>query len=384
MAFGSEDDVKRIPVLSSRADYLRLAALISAIVLISLLHYFTPTSHIWLHPLLERAYYIPILLMGLWFGWRGGIAAAVIVSIFYVPFLVLVWRSNPEYRSTQFVAVGMFFVIGGLIGTFADVERRHRRKIEETAERLRETYAELQSSTDQLRRADRLSALGQLSAGLAHEIRNPLGALKGAVQILEREELPVETRREFAQMAGSEVGRLETLLTNFLDFARPNSPRRTSIEPNQLLESVARLAAETAKMAKVTIRIDAGATGTIAIDADQIRQVLLNLVLNAIQAMPHGGEIVLRSRSTNGSVLLEVVDQGCGIPQADLERIFDPFFTTRADGTGLGLSIAHQIVSRHSGKISVRNNADRGTTFALSLPVESATEHEYQTKDELR
>ncbi len=354
------------------------------IVLISLLHYFTPTSHIWLHPLLERAYYVPILLMALWFGWRGGLAAAAMVSVLYIPFIVMVWRSNPEYSSAQYVEVGMFFVIASLTGALADVERRHRQKIEETAARLRQTYAELQSSIDQLRRADRLSALGELSAGLAHEIRNPLGALKGAVQILEREELPVDTRREFAQMAGSEMGRLETLLTNFLDFARPHLPHRTPIEPSLLLDSVARLTAETARMASISINMDARVMEPISIDAEQIKQVLVNLVLNAVQAMSGGGEITLRALQKNHSVLLEVEDQGVGIPKENLDRVFDPFFTTRSSGTGLGLSIAHQIVSRHGGEIIVRNNPDRGVTFTLSLPMNPPERDEVRNEEALR
>ena len=362
-------------MLSSRRDYLRITVLVCVIVVISLLHYFTPTSHIWLHPLLERAYYIPILLMALWFGWRGGIAAAVIVSAFYIPFVLMVWRSNPEYSSAQYIEIGMYFVIAALTGALADVERKHRREIEETAARLRETYSQLEASMEQLRRSDRLSALGELSAGLAHEIRNPLGALDGAVQILQRSELPAETRREFADMAGKEVDRLKSLLTDFLDFARPQTPRRTVVEPDLLLQSVANLVAETARMAHIEVRVDCGKTEQVSADAEQIRQVLLNLALNAVQAMPNRGEIVLRSRQERGTVILEVVDQGIGIAPENLERIFDPFFTTRAAGTGLGLSIAHQIVEAHGGKITVKNNRERGATFAIILPLIESQPH---------
>jgi signal transduction histidine kinase len=307
--------------------------------------------------------------MALWFGWRGGIAAAIIAGVFYTPHIVMAWRSNPEYRSAQFVEIGMFFVIATLTGVLADVERKQRQKIEETASRLSETYTQLQSSIEQLRRADRLSALGELSAGLAHEIRNPLGALEGAVQILQRPELPAETRHEFAQMAAKEVGRLKSLLTSFLDFARPQRPRRAVMEMGLLLDSVAHLAAETARMASVDIKVEAQETAPIAVDAEQIKQVLLNLVLNAVQAMPQGGRVVLRARQQDRSVLLEVADEGRGIPAEHLDRIFDPFFTTRANGTGLGLAIAHQIVYGHGGEISVRNNPDRGATFTLILPL---------------
>ena len=348
---------------------LRAAVLICAILAVSLLHYLTPTSHVLLHPLLQRAYYIPILLMALWFGWRGGLLAAAVAGILYIPHIAMAWGSNEEYRLAQYVEIGMFFVIAPLIGVLADLERKQKQKIQETAVKLSETYAQLQASIEQVRRADRLSALGELSAGLAHEIRNPLGALEGAVQILQRPELPSQTREEFAEMAGKEVGRLKSLLTQFLDFARPQPPQRIRTDPAMLLHSIASLATETAKLAQVEICVDVLETKPIAIDSEQIRQVLLNLVLNAIQAMPDGGRIVLRSRQEDESVILEVVDRGPGIAPENIERIFDPFFTTRPTGTGLGLSIAHQIVHGHGGEISVRNNPGHGATFAVALPM---------------
>lgn len=370
------------PLFENRRDYLRAPLLVGAIVVVSLLHYYTPPNHIWLHPLLQRAYYIPILLTAVWFGWRGGITAATITSMFYVPFIVLAPDSNPEYHSTQYVEVIMFFVIATLIGFLADIEKKRRRQLEATAQKLSETYQQLQSSAEQLRRADRLSALGQLSAGLAHEIRNPLGSLKGAVQILKREELPANTRDEFATMADSEVVRLEKLVTSFLEFARPNLPQRTLLDAALLLESVAQLASETARMANVSIQVAPEPADSIAVDAEQIRQVLLNLVLNAVQAMPNGGHITLGSRQTNGCLLLTVSDEGCGIPEEVLDHIFDPFFTTRAEGTGLGLSIAYQIVNGHGGQISAQNNPGGGATFTLSLPVEPL-EQENHSNEEL-
>lgn len=347
---------------------MRAWVVVAAIVVVSLLHYSTSTGHFWLHEFFQRAYYVPVVLAALWFGWSGGVLAASLSGILYAPHILMSWRSHPEYSAAQYIEIGMFFVIGALTGILSDHERMHRRRVEETAQKLSEVNAQLQASFEQLRRADRLSALGELSAGLAHEIRNPLGALEGAVQILQRPELPGETRHEFAEMAGKEVGRLKSLLTSFLDFARPQPPEKALIEPSLLLDSVVRLAAETARMANVRILVEALETASIEVDAEQIKQVLLNLVLNAVQAMPEGGQVTLRARRDDGSVLLEVADQGGGIEPENLERIFDPFFTTRAGGTGLGLSIAHQIVHGHGGQVSVHNNPIRGATFTVILP----------------
>jgi two-component system sensor histidine kinase HydH len=351
---------------------LRLAVPIAAIVAVSLLHYATATSHIWLHPLLQRAYYVPILLMALWFGWRGGILAASISAVLYIPHIQMSWAFEPEYRATQIVEVGMFFVIGALTGMLADHERTQRAHAEETARKLSEVYGQLHASFEQLRRADRLSALGELSAGLAHEIRNPLGSVEGAVQILRRPELPTDTRNEFGTLAQKEINRLKGLLTDFLDFARPQTPKRVPTEPGELLEAVSKLAAETAKMSGIQVRVESvGSVSTVSVDPEQMKQVLLNLVINAIQAMPSGGQIVLRAARTVESVTLEVQDEGVGIPPEDLERVFNPFVTTRPDGTGLGLSIAYQIVSQHGGHIAAQRNPERGMTFRVTLPLGS-------------
>ncbi len=347
-----------------------MAVLFAAIFLVSLLHYQTPTTHIWLHPLLQRAYYVPLLIMALWYGWRGGLVAAAFAAILYIPHIEMSWRMNPEYSAAQKVEVGMFFVVTLLIGVLADHERAERREVERMAQKLAQANVELQKSFEQLRRADRLSAMGELSAGLAHEIRNPLGSIDGAVQILRRDSLPEATKKEFGELAQRELDRLKGMVTRFLDFARPQPPRRLTSDPQLLLHSVATLAAETARMSRVTIRVeDSGQAPAIDIDAEQIKQVLLNLVINAVQAMPQGGEILLRATADGDQLRLEVQDQGTGIASADLERIFNPFFTTREQGTGLGLSIADRIVSQHGGSIVPRSNDRGGMTFSVYLPL---------------
>ena len=365
--------VRIATVRAPSQDWQRAAVLAAAIAAVALLHYGTPTSHVWIHPLLQRAYYVPVLLAALWFGWRGGLAAAALAGISYIPHIVMAWRSEPEYTAAQYVEIGMFFVIAALTGTLADHERAQRRRVEETALKLSEVNAQLQNSFEQLRRADRLSALGELSAGLAHEIRNPLGSIEGAVQILGRHDLPENARKEFTDLASREVVRLKGLLTHFLEFARPQSPRIVTCEIDSLLQSVVKLASETANMAKAVLRVEASESlPPVSVDSEQIKQVLLNLVINAVQAMPRGGRVTLRAHREGDWVRVDVEDEGVGIAPEHLERVFDPFFTTRTSGTGLGLSIAYQIVSQHSGHIAVKKNAQRGMTFSVTLPVARA------------
>lgn len=335
-----------------------------------MLHYQTSTSYLWLHQLFQRGYYVPVLLAALWFGVRGGLVTAALAGFLYAPHILLAWGSRPEYSATQYIEIGMFFVVGALTGVLADQEKGQRAKAQETLQKLSEVYQQLQNSFEQLRRADRLSALGELSAGLAHEIRNPLGSIEGALQILQRPELTEATRQEFGDVAQKEVNRLKDLVSNFLDFARPKAPSRKPTELAVLLDSVALLAAETAKMASIRIRIEpCKHLPAVSVDAEQMKQVLLNLVINAIQATPGGGEVVLKADRQTDSVSVWVQDEGVGIESENLERIFDPFFTTRAGGTGLGLSIAYQIVSQHGGHIAAQRNSDRGMTFTVTLPV---------------
>jgi two-component system sensor histidine kinase HydH len=323
LEFGNWSDVHRNPSI-------RAVALFAVIFMISLLHYQTPTSHTWIHPLLQRAYYIPLLLMAIWYGWRGGVLAAVVTGILYIPHIQMAWRMNHEYYAAQWVEVGMFFIIGALTGVLADHERAQRFKAEQMATQLGKANAELQSSFALLRRADRLSAMGELAAGLAHEIRNPLGAIDGAVQILTREPLPSETKQEFGELAKRELERLKGIVNQFLNFARPQPPRRIAIDSALLLHSVAKLIGETAKMSGVTIRVEeATSAPTICVDPEQVKQVLLNLAINAVQAMPSGGNAVLRAIAEDGSVRLEVQDEGVGIDRKT-QNVSSIHFSLRA------------------------------------------------------
>ncbi len=368
----SDSSSDRIISKMRRPALIRTGIIVGTTAAVSLLHYQTATSHVWLHQLFQRGYYVPVLMAALWFGWRGGLFTAVFSGVLYAPHILVAWKGFPAYSAAQYVEIGMFFVVGGLTGFLADQEKRQRRKVEDTARKLSEVNAQLQASFEQLRRADRLSALGELSAGLAHEIRNPLGSIDGAIQILRRPELPEATRHEFGTLAEQEVSRLKGLVSNFLEFARPRIPRREPTEIGPLLDSVQGLVTESARMSGVKVRIEIpNNLSSTWIDPEQVKQVFLNLSINAIQSTPCGGEVVLRGIRMADSVAVEIQDEGSGIDPENLEKIFDPFFTTRANGTGLGLSIAYQIVSQHEGHIGVRNNHDKGVTFTVTLPVAS-------------
>ena len=239
-------------------------------------------------------------------------------------------------------------------------------------------YENLKQSQDTLRRADRLSSLGLLTAGLAHEIRNPLVAIRTFTQLLPERYNDAEFREGFQGLALKEVDRICGLINDLLSFARPSRPNVAEENMNDVVDGIARILETEAKEKGVEITRDFGPNlPRVWIDREQMKQVFMNLILNAIQAMREGGSIFLSTRlnSRNDArhpgqfVQVEVRDTGAGIPTENLDHIFDPFFTSKDEGSGLGLSISHQIVQEHGGYVTVESKVDVGTTFCINLPI---------------
>ncbi len=250
----------------------------------------------------------------------------------------------------------------------------------------------------ELRRHERLATLGQLSAGVAHEIRNPLAGIGTSAQVLLRRFEPRDDRARFVRVILEEVARLDRIVTSLLQYARPRTPQLRPGELGTCIERVLELAAEAVEQARVRVEVDVAARlGPVYIDSDLVTQVLLNVTLNAIQAMPSGGTLryeVRRlrrrapprgpgRRATDRALVgragdarglkyqqVRVSDTGVGIPRGVLSKLFDPFFSTKPRGTGLGLSISQTIMHEHGGSIEVASRERRGTTVLLNFPVE--------------
>jgi len=348
----------------------RAAGIVAGILAASLLHYLTPQSFLLWHNLFQRLYYLPIVYAAIHFGWRGGLAASLISALCYIPHILVAWHHRmPDYAMNQYAEIIVFFLVGTVTGVLADQGRKHSRQLEATTLQLAKVNRELQDSFEQIKRADRLSAIGQLAASLAHEIRNPLGSLEGAANIIESPQTPEEVRKGSLAVIRKECRRLNRLLTDLLDFARPRPPAFQAVPLERLIDSVASLVGHTAEMSGIALhkRIEP-AVPPVESDPEQLKQVILNLTINAIQAMPSGGDVWLTAERRGRDVVIEVRDRGTGVDSADLDRIFDPFFTTKETGTGLGLSVAHQIVTSHGGSISAERNPEGGMTFSVTLP----------------
>ncbi|MGJ5820676.1 two-component system sensor histidine kinase NtrB [Paludibaculum fermentans] len=357
-----------------KTNWVAIALVAAAIAAISAGHYFTPPSQLMWHGFFQRAYYLPVVFAAITFGWIGGLAAAATAGLAYLPHIMTAWTGMRHYELEQYVEIIMFFAVGAVTGILSDKERHRRLQLQQTAQQLSHVYQELQSTFEQVKRADRLSAIGQLAAGLAHEIRNPLASIDGAAEVLLVGGEPEEVRQETLGIIRKECARLNRLLSSLLDFARPRRPEWREVNVAGVLDKVLDLVAHSARSGIRFAKEFHGGPPRLVCDEEQLAQVLLNLILNATQAMPRGGEVRVDVESSAESLEIRVKDQGEGVSEELLDRIFDPFFTTKDTGTGLGLSVVHQIVSQHGGKVAVARNADRGLMFTLSFPQKQAVQ----------
>ena len=349
-------------------DWRALALIASGIVVTTAGHYLTPPEHLLWHGIFQRLYYLPVVYAAIAFGWPGGLSASVVSGLFYIPHILTTWSHERHYALEQYAEIFMFVAVGVLTGILADLERRRRSELQATAQQLSRVNQELHDSFEQVKRADRLSAIGQLVAGLAHEIRNPLASIDGAAEVMLGAEHPEDVRTETMSIIRKECARLNRLLTNLLDFARPRHPEFTEVDVPKVLDSVIDLVKHSAGKG---IRFSSESPNRLPRllgDEEQITQVILNLTINAAQATPEGGEILVSAREKDGGVLIQVRDEGTGIAAEHMDKIFDPFFTTKDAGTGLGLSVVDQIVRQLGGTVKVETNQQRGMTFSLYFP----------------
>jgi len=270
---------------------------------------------------------------------------------------------------------GVTLILGFSVSPLKDSEDREIGSI-----LIFQDLTQLREMEEHLKRADRLAAIGKMAAGMAHEVRNPLASISGSIEILKEELKDSHRHQHLMGIILREVNRLNSLIEDFLLFARPTQPGKERIYLNGIIEEILKMFAHSPDC-NPGIRLVTNFEDDLYLEGDvqQIRQVFWNLFINAAQAMPHGGELRVEVRRNSSSLPLfgepaqgeiSVSDTGNGIPDQDIERIFDPFFTTKEKGTGLGLSIVHSIVESYAGKVSVRSQPGQGTTFTIHFPVQ--------------
>ncbi len=366
-------DTQTFNIISSRNRLYVWIVIAVVIILITVLHFLTPTDQIVWHEIYQRIYYVPIIAAALIFGLRGGLAASLFTTIIYSPHVYLHWQHGHfDYSINQYAEIVIFNLVGGIMGALGDRLRKARERAERNAEEKRKAYEELQTTFQQLLQAEKLTSLGELSAGIVHEVRNPLASIKGAIEILEDELTDDSPRREFVGLAKGEIDRLDRLVGEFLRFARPTEPSKTPTDLNEIVDSITGLIGNQATSQSVAVIRDLQKNlPLILIDAEQIKQVVLNLAINALQAMSQSNgankTLSFRTFQKDDNFIVEVTDSGSGVDPKNLSKIFDPFYTTKEKGVGLGLSIAHKIATQHGGHLTAKSTSHL-TTFKLTIP----------------
>ena len=231
------------------------------------------------------------------------------------------------------------------------------------------TQRELKAMASHVRRVEKMAYMGEMAAGLAHEIKNPLASLAGSIQLLKADLRYDSDHERLMDIILRETERLSTLVTDFLFFARPPAGKPEKIELKSAIDEIAALFRQDAQVAtKINIKKDLASDIWVAMDPMHLRQVLWNLLLNAAQAVDEGGIIRIKTTSLKTrQVTIEVIDDGCGMSEEVVHSIFDPFYTTKPEGTGLGLSIVHRILEAYSSRLDVHTTTQSGTNFYFSL-----------------
>lgn len=324
-------------------------------------------------------YFLPIIITATHFSFKVTLTVSSAALLLFVSHLPLSLYRKDHFKTEflpEMLGFGiMFFLVGTLVQNFT---QRNRQQLSQTRElnnqllkkqqELKMSLEQLESAEKSLRAKERLASLGELSAGIAHEIRNPLGIISSSAQMLEHK-YPLRQDRELLDIIQEESSRLNSLITDFLFFGRQLEPQRQDCELAPLIRRQLDSLKEMAGRQGVELVFANHCTNDVAfIDAAMIQQVLLNLFLNALEATPPGGRVDVSLVHKQAHFEIVITDTGCGIAPEHRDKIFDPFFTTKGSGTGLGLANSYKIVQSHGGDISCETTVGAGTAMTLILP----------------
>ena len=359
-----------------RRQYVWMALALVMVAAVTAFHYWTDAHEVALHNVYRRLVYIPIVIGAFAAGLRGGLAVALTATAVYIPHAFLMSHGDPAPTIDKSLEIVLYLSIGGLTGYLVDHQKKVRRRLERS-------LAERDVLESELIRAGKHSALGQLTAGLAHEVRNPLASIQGSAEALAEEFPPEHRKYRMSVLLLREIDRLNQVVTDFLRFARPAEPRRRRVDLHELVSKVASFAQRHSTELSVNIEIHTS-PGELVVhaDPDQLRQVLLNLYLNAQQALERAAEgdqapeeptihVVSGRRlvAGRGFLCLGIVDNGPGISPELQDEVIDPYVTTRHEGTGLGLSVSSRILEAHGGFLDLESRPGE-TTVWICLPEE--------------
>jgi signal transduction histidine kinase len=348
---------------------IRALVVAGSLAALTAAHFLTPHHETGLHDLLFKVTFVPLILAGLWFRPRTALLFSAATSLVY---LLHVWdmaRMGHGGHGSPWVGdVVLYNVVAGVTAVLSRRRAEALERVQAQARQLEENARALLRAEETIRRTDRLRSLGELASGMAHEIRNPLSGVRGAAEVLAKEDTPPAARREFASLLESEVARLDRVVRNFLDFARPPRAEASRVAVREAADGVLLLVRSEAGVRGVSVANDVPPETAVRADPDLLRQVLLNVVLNAVQAQDGGGRVAVTAARDGEGVRIDVTDGGPGVPEAIRRTVFDPYVTGREDGTGLGLAVAARLVETMGGSIALAATGPQGSAFRVTLP----------------
>ena len=374
------------------------AILILVVIGIGMLHFLTPGYMVFYHDMFRRLSYFPIVLGAIWFGIWGGLVLAVMSSIAFIPHVLLYIGEGTETYLSELTEIVLYLAAGGVTGIIAGRESQLRYRYKDLSEKLEKSYDKLHRETqilleleEQLSAAQKLSALGQLSASLAHEIKNPLSSIKGTAEILLDEFPKDHPKREFVEILLKETTRLNSTVEEVLQFSRRGVQGRekesVETEPlSQVIDRVTSLLASQLRKKSISLTVTGWEEGkAFFVDGEKLSQVFLNIILNAIDAAPSKGAITVDTMKQTAGYRVLVKDNGSGIADELKDKIFDPFYSTKEGGTGLGLSISKKIIESYGGTLTLSDSESGGASFAVFLPAQnSGTGIKKQTESDFK
>jgi two-component system sensor histidine kinase HydH len=360
----------RLPLFSTRTG--RVVSITLKLILSYLLVGWSHSIDSYFSPI----FLIPVVSAATTFGLGGVIVVTLIAILAYLSFLLPVFiidynQLPPGQISVVALRAAFFAIVAFVVYEQAKAKRDEMQRTEEAAARLAESNRHLREAQVSLRRSERLAALGQLTAGLAHELRNPLGTIKASAEMLKKNLAKgrPEVLAEMTDYIEAEVNRMNSLITSFLNFARPLQIQPAVADLHELIDDIVRHQFELAQSHSVRITTDLPPKPfKFKFDPSLLNIALSNLLQNAIQASPPGQQVEIRVMEQENTLTIRITDHGAGIQPEHLESIFNPFFTTKPQGVGLGLPLVSKIVDEHHGQIRVSSDAGQGATFEITLP----------------
>ncbi len=328
---------------------LKLILIVFMIGGFTFLQYSTEMAEHTHHLLYQGLFFFPVMLAGFWFGLRRALTASLSITLILLPLSIMHWKGFGAEDFNNFMEMILYNGVALTLGKLRDREQAKQRRLYET---------------------ESLAVMGNAVSGLAHDIKTPLVAIGGFIRSLQKKLGKDDPLHEKLAIIMDESQRLENMVKEMLDFARPLELRRSKEDINLVVSQSIAIITEEAERRKVKILSHAPPNlPLVSLDATRMRQALINLLMNAIEASPEGEKVVVSIYQKRRRLIIDVSDRGCGIPSDKKEAVFALFLTTKAEGTGLGLPIAKKIMEAHQGLIEVLDNSEKGVTIRVKIPI---------------